>query len=142
VPADVTEPSLGESLVTAGFQAGEPAAFTAEGLTMYLTEEQVKGLLGLLSALSPDGRLAANFGVGFEQQGSQRGRVGRRVMAAGGEELRFRLTPADAPGFMMKTGWTINELLSGPQLRDRYLDGTKLATANVTTSGFAIAATN
>ena len=142
VPADVTEPSLGESLVTAGFRTGKPAAFTAEGLTMYLTDEQVKGLFGLLSALSPDSRLAANFGVGFEQQGSQRGRVGRRVMAAGGEELRFRLTPADAPGFMMKTGWTINELLSGPQLRDRYLDGTKLATANVTTSGFAIAATN
>jgi methyltransferase (TIGR00027 family) len=142
VPADVTEPSLGESLVTAGFRTGEPAAFTAEGLTMYLTDEQVKGLFGLLSALSPDSRLAANFGVGFEQQGSQRGRVGRRAMAAGGEELRFRLTPADAPGFMTNTGWTTNELLSGPRLRDRYLDGTKLATANVTTSGFAIAATN
>ena len=142
VPADVTGPSLRESLANAGFQIGEPAAFTAEGLTMYLTEEQVKRLLGRLSGLGPDSRLAANFGVGFEEQGSQRGRVGRRVMAAGGEELRFRLAPADAPGFMTNTGWTTNELLSGPQLRDKYLGGTKLATANVTTSGFAIAATN
>jgi methyltransferase (TIGR00027 family) len=141
VPADVTGPSLGDSLVAAGFQTGEPTAFTAEGLTMYLTEEQVIRLLGLLSALGPNGRLAVNFGVGFEQQGSQRGRVGRKVMAAGGEELRFRLTPADAPGFMTNTGWTINELLSGHQLRDKYLDGTKLAAANVTTSGFAVAAT-
>ena len=41
---------------------------------MYLTEQQVMGMLGLLSALCPSGRLAVNFGVGFEQQGRQRGR--------------------------------------------------------------------
>jgi methyltransferase (TIGR00027 family) len=142
VAADVTGPSLSESLVAAGFQAREPAAVTAEGLTMYLTEQQVVSLFGLMSSLSgPGSRLATNFGVGFEEQGSQRGRVGRRVMAAGGEELRFRLTPAEAPGFMTSTGWTIDELLSGPQLRDKYLSGTKLATVNITTSGFAVAAT-
>jgi methyltransferase (TIGR00027 family) len=141
VAADVTGPSLGESLNAAGFRAGEPTAFTAEGLTMYLTEHEVVHLLGLLSALGPGGRLAVNFGVGFEQQGSQRGRIGRRVMAAGGEALRFRLTPPDAPGFMTGAGWTIDQLLSGPQLRDRYLGGTRLAAADVTTSGFAVAAT-
>jgi methyltransferase (TIGR00027 family) len=142
VPADVTEPSLGEALTAAGLRSGEATAFTAEGLTMYLTEQQVTHLLGLLSALSgPGTRLAVNFGVGFEQQGSQRGRVARRVMAAGGEELRFRLTPADAPELMTNTGWSISEMLSGPQLRDKYLSGTKLAAANVTTSGFAVVAT-
>jgi hypothetical protein len=62
-------------------------------------------------------------------------------MAAGGEELRFRLTPADAPELMTNTGWSISEMLSGPQLRDKYLSGTKLAAANVTTSGFAVVAT-
>jgi methyltransferase (TIGR00027 family) len=142
VPADVTVPSLGEALTAAGFRSDEATAFTAEGLTMYLTEQQVTQLLGVLSALSgPGSRLAVNFGVGFEQQDSQRGRVARRVMAAGGEELRFRLTPADAREIMTNTGWTINEMLSGPQLRDKYVSGTKLAAVNVTTSGFAVAAT-
>jgi len=142
VPADVTQPSLVDALTAAGFRSQEETAFTAEGLTMYLTEHQVTQLLALLSVLSgPGSRLAVNFGVGFEQQGSQRGRVARRVMAAGGEKLRFRLTPADAPEFMTNTGWTINEMLSGPQLRDKYLNGTKLAAVNVTTSGFAVAAT-
>ncbi|MGH9097900.1 MAG: hypothetical protein ACRDWB_10790, partial [Acidimicrobiales bacterium] len=94
----------------------------------------------LLLALSPSGRLAVNFGVGFEQHGSQRGRIGRRLMAAGGEEFRFRLTPSEAPGFMTTTGWTINELLTGPQLRDRFLGTTRLASVDVTTSGFAVAA--
>ena len=140
VPADVTEPSLGESLMAAGFQPGEPTAFTAEGLTMYLTEPQVTHMLALLSALCPSGRLAVNFGVGFEQQGSQRGHVGRKVMAAGGEEFRFRLAPSDARAFMTKAGWTISEQFTGPQLRDRYLSATRLAAADVTTSGFAVAA--
>jgi methyltransferase (TIGR00027 family) len=141
VPADVTEPSFGGSLLGAGYRCEEPAAFTAEGLTMYLTEEKVTSLFRLLASLSaPGSRLAVNFGVGFEQQGSQRGRIGRRVMAAGGEELRFRLAPADAPGFLAHTGWTIDELLSGPQLRDKYLSGTKLADVNITTSGFAVRA--
>ncbi len=129
--------------MVAGFQSGQPTAFIAEGLTMYLTERQVAALLSLLSSLSgPGSRLAVNFGVGFEQQGSQRGRVGRRFMAAGGEELRFRLTPSDAPGFMTNTGWTINELLTGPQLRDKYLSGTTLGAVGVTSNGFAVAATS
>jgi hypothetical protein len=63
-------------------------------------------------------------------------------MAAGGEEFRFRLTPSDAAAFMTKTGWTINEQFTGPELRDKYLNATGFATVNVTTSGFAVAATN
>jgi methyltransferase (TIGR00027 family) len=119
VPADVTDSSLVDALTDAGFRSEEPTAFTAEGLTMYLTEQQVALLLRSLSALGgPGSRLAVNFGVGFEQQGSQRGRIARKLMAAGGEELRFRLSPADAPEFMKKTGWTINDVLPGPQLRD------------------------
>ena len=139
VPADVTEPSLGDSLVAAGFRPGEPTAFTAEGLTMYLTEDR-SPVCSVCSSLSPSGRLAANFGVGFEQRDSRHGPVGRRVMAAGGEELRFRLTPTDAPEFMAMAGWSIDEAISGPQLRDRYLGATELATVDVTTSGFALAA--
>lgn len=141
VPADVTDSSLVDALTDAGFRSEEPTAFTAEGLTMYLTEQQVALLLRSLSALGgPGSRLAVNFGVGFEQQGSQRGRIARKLMAAGGEELRFRLSPADAPEFMKKTGWTINDLLPGPQLRDKYLGGTELAAVNVATSGFAVEA--
>ncbi len=140
VPADVTDPSLGDSLVAAGFRPGAPTAFTAEGLTMYLTERDVTDLFGLLSAMCPSGRLAANFGVGFEQQGSRRGRIGRRVMAAGGEELRFRLAPPDARGFMARAGWTVERQLTGLELRDTFLGRTKLATTSVTTSGFAVVA--
>jgi methyltransferase (TIGR00027 family) len=142
VPADVTDPALGDALVNAGFRPNEATAFTAEGLTMYLTQPQVETMLRSLTDLGGLGsRLAVNFGVGFEQQDSRRGRLARKAMAAGGEELRFRLTPEDAPEFLGKAGWTISQSISGPQLRDRYLSGTKLAAVNVTTSGFAVSAT-
>ncbi len=142
VAIDATDPGLADNLTEAGFRPEEPAAFTVEGLTMYLSEEQVAGLLRTLAHLGgPGSRLAVNFGVGFERQGSRRGRIGRRVMAAGGEAFHFRLPPDDADAFLTKTGWKIGHLLTGPQLRDKYLGGTKLASVSVTTTGFAADAT-
>jgi methyltransferase (TIGR00027 family) len=142
VPADVTDPGLADKLGAAGFMQGEPAAFIAEGITMYLAEEQAICLLRTLAGLGGvGGHLAVNFGVGFEQQGSNRGRIGRRVMAAGGESFRFRLLPATAQDFLAKTGWMMQRVLTGPELRDEYLSGTKLERVKVTTTGFAVEAT-
>jgi methyltransferase (TIGR00027 family) len=142
VPADVTLATFADALTDAGYRSGQPTAFTAEGLTMYLGEEQVIGLLGSLRAISgPGSRIAVNFGVGFEQRGSRRGRIGRKVLAAGGEELRFRLTPEEAPTFLKKVGWTTTRQFTGVQLRDTFLCGTSLALVDVTTSGFAVEAT-
>jgi len=141
VPTDITDPSLPDKLTAAGFTPGQPAAFTAEGLTMYLTENQVAQLLRTLAGLGgPGSRLAVNFGVGFERQESCRGRLGRRAMAYNGEAFRFRLPLADAPYFLAKAGWTAEQTLTGQQLRDKYLAGTKLAAVNVTTTGFAVEA--
>ena len=109
---------------------------------MYLTQAQVEKMLRSLADLGgPGSRLAVNFGVGFEQQGSQRGRLARKVMAAGGEELRFRLAPGDVSEFLAKFGWTFGQMLLGPQLRDQYLSDTKLAAVNVSTTGFVVSAT-
>jgi methyltransferase (TIGR00027 family) len=141
VAADLTEPSWTDRLVAAGFRAGEPAAFTVEGLTMYLTEDQVSGLLRALSELGgPGSRLGVNFGVGFERTGTRRGRVGRRVMAAGGETFRYRLPPEGAADFLARAGWTISRMLAGPQLTERYLARTTLAGVPMTTAGFVVEA--
>ena len=42
---------------------------------------------------------------------------------------------------MTKTGWTVTELHSGPHLGDRYLSTSRLATVEITSSGFAVSAT-
>jgi methyltransferase (TIGR00027 family) len=97
VAADAADPSLADKLKAAGFRADETTAFTVEGLTMYLTREEVARLLGTLASIGgPASRLAVNFGVGFERHGSRRGRFGRLAMASGGERYNFRLALADA----------------------------------------------
>jgi methyltransferase (TIGR00027 family) len=142
VPADVTEPAMVDELTGAGFVAQRPTAFTVEGLTMYLSEHDVRMLLRRLADLGgPGSRLAVNFGVGFERQGSDRGRMARQVMTAGGEQFRFRMRPEHATEFLARAGWTVDALLSAPQLRERYLMGTALERARMTSSGFAVAAT-
>ena len=125
-----------------GSDLGRPAAITVEGLTMYLAEEQVSRMLRTVANLgSPVSRLAVNFGVGFERQGSRRGRIARWAMASGGEEFRFRLAPSDAPAFLARAGWTTQQILTGPELAKVFLGGTKLADVNVTSSGFVVEAT-
>jgi methyltransferase (TIGR00027 family) len=142
VPADVTAPDLAERLTSAGFRPGERSAFLVEGLLMYLTADQAATLLRVLAELGgPGSRLATNLGVGVERAGGGGGRVAGRVMAAGGEEYRFRLAPAHAPGFLAAAGWTADRILTGPQLGEAYLRGTALAGVAMTTAGFTVAAT-
>ncbi len=145
-PADLGTDFLADVLPTAGFKVGEPAAFTAEGLTMYLTESQVTGLLTTLARLAaPGSRLAANFGVGFEGDESPRGRavtaLGRVMTALSHEPMRFRLAPEHTTAFLADAGWTTQEMLTGPDLAIRYLAGTVLATELLNPRSFVVSAT-
>ena len=142
VAADLTDLGFVDVLVAAGFRPGEPTAFTVEGVTMYLAEAQLTVLLRSLAGIAgPSSRLAANFGVGFERPGRRRGAVGSKVVAAGGEEFRFRLSPADAGKFLGDSGWRLDSLLEGAQLKAEFLVGTKLAQAPLETTGFAVVGT-
>jgi methyltransferase (TIGR00027 family) len=126
VTADVTDPRLADELVEAGFRSQEPTAFTVEGLTAYLTEDDVTELLARLADLGPTGsRLAVSFESGFERQPITR-LLSTAYYRRGGEQWRFRLRSEDAPSFVPKTGWTIDNLLTAPQLASEHLRGTKL----------------
>jgi Leucine carboxyl methyltransferase len=102
VAADVTDGTLVERLVEAGYDRAASTAFTIEGLTMYL---------------------------GFEGRDSRRGRLGRATIASGGERFRFRLSQSDAPAFMQQAGWEVRRSLDGSALRERFLANTPFANA-------------
>jgi methyltransferase (TIGR00027 family) len=143
VPADLATDALDGVLPQAGFVIGERTLFTAEGLTMYLPEAVVVALLSAAGHLSgPGSRLAANFGVGFDTTDSDH-RSGRRVLARQGEPIVFELAPAHAPTFFAVTGWQVDDLLTGPQLGARYLDGradADLPNEGLNARAFAVAA--
>lgn len=139
VPADVTDPQLGEKLCHAGFRPDEPSAFTVEGLAIYLTEDGAAGLLARLAGLAPTrSRLAVSFESGFERQRISR-RVARAYYGRAGEPFRFRLRPDDAPSFLAGAGWMTSSLLTGSDLDTDHLSGTKLA-GRLNSSSFVVVA--
>lgn len=126
VPADVTDPGLGDKLLAAGFRPQEPTAFTAEGLTIYLTEDDVVGLFTRLSTLSPTGsRLAVSFESGFSDRPIAR-RIATAYYRSSGELWQFRLRSEDAPSFFARTEWTIDKLLTASGLESEHLSKTRL----------------
>ncbi|PRW60657.1 S-adenosyl-L-methionine-dependent methyltransferase [Chlorella sorokiniana] len=55
VPADLGQPGWGEALQAAGLDASKPVVWVAEGLLMYLTDDQAAALLRGMAELSPPG---------------------------------------------------------------------------------------
>lgn len=128
-----------EKLVQAGYQLDEPTAFAVEGLTIYLTEEDVAELFSRLADLGTTGsRLAVSFESGFERQRVLR-LVTRAYYGRVGETLRSRLRPGDAAAVFSEAGWTIDTLLTGSDLDKEHLGKTKLA-GTLDTSSFVVVA--
>jgi methyltransferase (TIGR00027 family) len=146
VPAELGQNSLGELLPAVGFAMEKTTVFTVEGVTMYLTEPEVTGLLTTLGRLGgPGSRLAVNFGVGFGGADSRRTRVratmGRALVALGREPIKFELSPRGAAAFLAGSGWIAQEVVTGPDLADRYLAGTGLPMAGLNPRAFVTTAT-
>lgn len=145
VPVDVAVDSLAECLTSAGFATGTATLFTLEGLTVYLTEQQVRDLLRVLRDLNaPGSRLAVNFGLGTERphsRGDEKTTVLRQIThALQGEPIIFRLPEVDAPDFLADTGWLIKRLTTAPDLVEHYLPGTDLPAGNVSPTAYAVEA--
>lgn len=114
----------------------EPTIWVVEGVTMYLTREQVGGLLSHLAA--PGCRLVANFGIGGGSSSAKR--AVRSSASAGGEHFRYEPTMTDAHDLLAETGWTATTAVTGRQLAQRFLAGTAM-TIDLTDDAFAITAT-
>lgn len=112
-----------------------PTIWVVEGVTMYLSREQVADLLHHLAVAGC--RLVVNFGVGGGS-GSAR-RAVRSGAASGGEAFRYEPTLSDAEDLLAETGWTPTTVVTGRQLAERFLSGTVMST-DLTDEAFAITA--
>jgi methyltransferase (TIGR00027 family) len=141
VPVDLGAGSLPDALPAAGHRAGEPTVFVVEGLTMYLTEPQVRDLLGTLSRLgAPGSRLAVNFGLGVEA-GNRTGAAFHNVaLTLSGEQVNFRPSIEQAADVVTASGWTPGRTSTAPELIRHYLSGTDLPTTDIRPTAFALTA--
>jgi methyltransferase (TIGR00027 family) len=147
VPVEFGVDSLRDALLAAGYRIDEPSVFIVEGVTMYLTEPQVRDLLDTLKSLAAAGsRLAVNFGLGVEAaaaaSASRAGAALARLhFTLSGERITFRPTVQHAADVVAGTGWAPQETLTAPELVHRYVTGSALPTSDIKPTAFALTAT-
>lgn len=145
VPVEFGTDSVVDALIAAGYRIDEPGVFTVEGVTMYLTEPQVRDLLSTLRGLGAAGsRLAVNFGLGVEAADSAASRMGARAarlhFRVSGEHITYRPSIARAEAVLADTGWTAGPACTAPELVRRYVTGTCLPTTGIKPTAFALSA--
>jgi O-methyltransferase involved in polyketide biosynthesis len=108
---------------------------------MAQTEDDVVDLLAGLAGLGAAGsRLAVSFESGFADR-----RVNRRLATIyyrRSEPFRFRLRSEGAPSFLARRGWTIERLLTTPDLDREHLGGTQYAGTMKSGLSYIVTATN
>jgi methyltransferase (TIGR00027 family) len=145
VAADLNVERLTTLLPAAGFSPSIPTVFVVEGLTMYLRESTVRGLLGDLATLGPSGsRLAANFTVRGGGSVSAVSRLiawtTRKTWQARGEPT-FGWVRADSlPDLLLDSGWATYEVVPAPHLAQRYLADSVLQLEGLNPGAICIAA--
>ncbi|WP_194820225.1 SAM-dependent methyltransferase [Nocardia sp. XZ_19_385] len=103
VPTDLTN-DWTAPLIRGGFDPGEPTAWLAEGLLLYLTAEQGNQLLTTLTAHSASGSTLLVEHVNHAAQSAQEGRTVAKLVATLGEPW---LSQLDEPTrWLARFGWT------------------------------------
>lgn len=110
VAADLRDP-LAPRLEPPAFDSARPALFVIEGVTMYLDEAEVAGLLTQVRDLAgPGSRLAVNFAAPRARRSAP-----RWLARAGGEPQRLFTTVTQAAQLVRGAGW---QEVHGDSLRD------------------------
>ena len=142
VPVELGVDALGDALPAAGHRGDRPSVFVVEGVTMYLTEPQVRDLLGTVRRLGGPGgsRVAVNFGLGVEAGSRASAAIHRLALAVGGERITFRPSLEQAEAAVAAAGWVPDRTTTAPELIRRYLAGTGLPLTGVRPTAFAMTA--
>lgn len=116
VEVDLTTQSAAETLRDGGFDPSRPALFVLEGLTMYLSEDVVRGQLRDLSQMSAArSRLTTDFyppGAAGAARDQRQHRLQRLARAGSGEDLHLLVDRSQAAALVDGSGWTVDEAVS------------------------------
>jgi methyltransferase (TIGR00027 family) len=119
VEADLWTQSAARALLEHGLDGSRPALFILEGLTMYLSEDVVRGQLSDLARSSASGsRISVDFSpppdAGTSRDRRQMG-YQRLARAGSGEDLELLVDGPRAADIVGASGWDVTEVTS---LRD------------------------
>ena len=124
VPVDFEEQGLGEELVSAGFDAGEPSFFAWLGVAPYLTLSAFRATVGFLASQPRGSGVALDYGQPREvlpaREQLEHDSLTSRVALAG-EPFRLFFTPGEMAAELGAFG-TIEDL-GAVEINARYFDG-------------------
>lgn len=125
---------LADRLKDSGFNPKLPTFFVWEGVSMYLTREQVKGTVRDLHALAaPGSELAIDFWFLIDDPSlfSTVHRAGAHMLYFLGEPITFAIHPEDAESLLERLGWKVRDLAIASELEARFVkDERRVSPAN------------
>lgn len=134
VALDFRSDDLSSSLVGAGFDPVRPSFFIWEGVSMYLSREQVKSTLRTVRALAaPGSSLATDFWFLIDDPSvySTVHRAGAHMLHFLGEPITFAIHPEDTEALLARLGWRVNDLADAAALERRHVpDDRRVSPAN------------
>lgn len=127
IAADLTRVDLAVTLERAGLDVTTPTCFVWEGVTMYLSEPELRRTARALAAVAAPGSAlgldAARPSVGaVDPELLARG----KTAAAGGEAFDYEGSPEELAALLAEEGWRVRETLAVDDAWERYLRGSVL----------------
>ncbi|MEQ8280573.1 MAG: SAM-dependent methyltransferase [Deltaproteobacteria bacterium] len=124
VEIDFLRERIEDVLTGVGFALGRRTFFVWEGVSMYLTRDAVKSTLDTLRALGgPGSQVAMDFWFLLDSTDwlSTLRRASASLLHLLGEPITFGIHPEDAPSFLERQGFVVDDLADPSELQRRYL---------------------
>jgi methyltransferase (TIGR00027 family) len=126
VTVDFQVDDLGVRLGESGWKKDEPTIFIWEGVTNYLTEEAVAGVLRFVAGAAPTSLLVFTYIHRAALDGTKDFEGAQKLIenvARIGEPWRFGIEPSELEGFLRRFDLVLEEDLGADEYRQRYLRG-------------------
>jgi methyltransferase (TIGR00027 family) len=126
VPVDFTQEDWSEKLLShPSFKRNLATIFIAEGVLMYLTEQEVKRILSFMADAGQAKRCVAFTFMEAQSNGSisfrNSGRVVDRWLKVKGEVFRWGIKPEDLGPFLESVGLRVKRIFKNDDFRRSYL---------------------
>ncbi len=126
VEVDLTRDDLGERLEAAGYAPTVPAVFVWSGVSVYVTEDTVRAVLGFVGRQAPGSSIVFDYcwREMIEGDDSFYGAAHlRRLAEQMGEPLVFGIPRGHAAEFLSEHGLDLEDDIEPEELKRRYLTG-------------------
>ncbi len=129
VPINFSKENVADKMAQAGFVGGRKSLFLLEGVTMYLSKDDVENTFRFIENVSGMGSLIVFDYIYASVLRKENRYYGEKnfvkTMAKVGEEWTFALEEGEVNRFLSRHGFSLKDHSGKPELEDRYFKNSK-----------------